>query len=231
MSTSNDSSAGDVQGDLASVARYLPAFGALVRESCGNVEEASTATVSALGGLAFHSRLSAQTLKNIVVGSTEGGAGTKLDECRATLEALRERLVALPEELSASALRLREACQEALTAQKGFFRLRAMARKSRILAMNGRIEAGRAGNSGAGFAVVAEGLGELAEGARSCAEDAAAAAARMQEVDSVAEGLVTLAVTFTEQADQLQAQVAEALNGLAQAHSDLELAAIGANNT
>jgi hypothetical protein len=138
------------------------------------------------------------------------------------------QLVALPEELSAAANRLRETCEEALAAQSGFHRLRVMARESRILAMNGRIEAGRAGQVGAGFAVVAEGLRELAEGARSCADDAVVATDRMTNVDSVAESLVSLAASFRQQADHLQRQVAEALGGLAQAHSDLELAAIGA---
>jgi hypothetical protein len=81
MTSSESTALPGLQEEIAAVAHYLPAFGALVRESCGNVEQASAGTVSRLGNLAFHSKLSAETLKTIVAGSTKGGAGTKLDEC------------------------------------------------------------------------------------------------------------------------------------------------------
>jgi methyl-accepting chemotaxis protein len=152
------------------VTDHLRTFVDTIRRACNQFDEASATTNSRLGHVRHLCAASAATLDHAIgggsaSGSSDGsstGAAERIRECETIIRQLEtssatfvDQLQKLSQELLATCGQLDEAFAETRS-------LGRIAREARILALNGRIEARRAGEAGRGFGVVAEGLHDLA---------------------------------------------------------------------
>ena len=149
-----------------SATETLRDFVETIRRACNEFDDASATTNTRLGHVCHLSAAAKSTLEFAIEGSESSrGATDRIRECEAVVRHLESSNAAFVDQLAELSRSLLDRCErldDALAETRSLVRI---AREARILALNGRIEARRAGEAGRGFGVVAEGLHDLAEAA------------------------------------------------------------------
>ena len=187
--------------------------GSLSLELADVAANVETVSAAAMSETAAFQEIRASTAE--LLASTRASA----DSARAAGDAAREASTAASESRSRIADSLEEAqslahwsasTAEQLTAAQGVLtelrkaaaQLQGMAQQTQILSLNARIEAARSGEHGRGFAVIADNVRSLADGAQRTTKEIDA---RMQELSSAIDRLAADSIAAAEQAGKVDA--------------------------
>lgn len=148
-----------------------------------------------------------------------------LERCRTLLESLDGEWGDLSRQLDANAERMAGARSTLASSDQRLADIEAVAREARILALNGRIEARRAGAKSGGFQVIANGLDDLSKRATVNARAMFDALHAMgAEVQRATDRLTDLAARFQERSTRMHRDVSETLQGIEATSGTLEAA-------
>jgi methyl-accepting chemotaxis protein len=206
---------------------------AVIRASIGDVQEATAHLRDIADQVAHETEASGETIVNSGM-----AADTTMESC-GRLAGIAERLEATVHRISTEMEKATSACGDAVMAGdaardamielsgrldavlKAVGRISGIARQTNLLALNATIEAARAGNAGAGFAVVAAEVKSLARQTAVLTEEVGAIVADTRHVSQRASGRMDTMQEKISGIELIASQINEAVREHSEAASEI----------